>query len=109
MFCCKQKRGYKMRIGGWSSGGCSSDLRVQAPVALADAAERDRAVASAVEGQRTWAQVNPQRRARVLFEFKRLLERDMAALAWLLSAEHGKVLSDARGDLQRGLEVIEFS
>src|SRR3546814_18753643 len=66
-------------------------------------------VASAVEGQRTWAQVNPQRRARVLFEFKRLLERDMDALAWLLSSEHGKVLSDARGDLQRGLEVIEFS
>src|SRR5690606_23173549 len=83
--------------------------RVQARVALADASEVDRAVASAVEGQREWAQVNPQRRARVLFEFKRLLERDMDALARLLSSEHGKVLSDARGDLQRGLEVIEFS
>src|SRR3546814_680442 len=44
-----------------------------------------------------------------LFRSKRLLERDMDALAWLLSSEHGKVLSDARGDLQRGLEVIEFS
>jgi malonate-semialdehyde dehydrogenase (acetylating) / methylmalonate-semialdehyde dehydrogenase len=105
-------------IGGRSVAGTSGRHgevfdpnagRVQARVALADAAELDRAVASAVEGQRAWAQVNPQRRARVLFEFKRLLERDMDALAWLLSSEHGKVLSDARGDLQRGLEVIEFS
>ncbi|GAB3315395.1 CoA-acylating methylmalonate-semialdehyde dehydrogenase [Luteimonas notoginsengisoli] len=105
-------------IGGRSVAGTSGRHgevfdpnagRVQARVALADAAELDRAVASAVEGQRTWAQVNPQRRARVLFEFKRLLERDMDALARLLSSEHGKVLSDARGDLQRGLEVIEFS
>ncbi len=105
-------------IGGRSVAGTSGrhgDVfdpnagRVQARVALADAAELDRAVASAVAGQRAWAQVNPQRRARVLFEFKRLLERDMDALARLLSSEHGKVLSDARGDLQRGLEVIEFS
>ncbi|GAA3916602.1 CoA-acylating methylmalonate-semialdehyde dehydrogenase [Luteimonas lutimaris] len=105
-------------IGGRSVAGTSGrhgDVfdpnagRVQARVALADAAELDRAVASAVDGQRAWAQVNPQRRARVLFEFKRLLERDMDTLARLLSSEHGKVLSDARGDLQRGLEVIEFS
>ncbi|WP_027080729.1 CoA-acylating methylmalonate-semialdehyde dehydrogenase [Luteimonas mephitis] len=105
-------------IGGRSVAGTSGrhgDVfdpnagRVQARVALADAAELDRAVASAVDGQRVWAQVNPQRRARVLFEFKRLLERDMDTLARLLSSEHGKVLSDARGDLQRGLEVIEFS
>ena len=105
-------------IGGRSVAGTSGRHgevfdpnagRVQARVALADAAELDRAVASAVEGQRAWTQVNPQRRARVLFEFKRLLERDMDALARLLSSEHGKVLSDARGDLQRGLEVIEFS
>ncbi|HWU71802.1 MAG TPA: CoA-acylating methylmalonate-semialdehyde dehydrogenase, partial [Pseudoxanthomonas sp.] len=52
---------------------------------------------------------NPQRRARVMFEFKRLLEAHMDELAQLLSSEHGKVLADARGDLQRGLEVIEFS
>ena len=77
-------------IGGRSVAGTSGRHgevfdpnagRVQARVALADAAELDRAVASAVEGQRAWAQVNPQRRARVLFEFKRLLERDMDALA----------------------------
>ncbi|HZF98122.1 MAG TPA: CoA-acylating methylmalonate-semialdehyde dehydrogenase [Pseudoxanthomonas sp.] len=82
---------------------------VQARVALADAEELDRAVAGAVAAQREWAQVNPQRRARVLFEFKRLLERDMEPLARLLSSEHGKVIADSRGDLQRGLEVIEFA
>src|SRR5690606_33557322 len=83
--------------------------RVQAQVALAAAEELDRAVASAAAAQPAWAKVNPQRRARVMFEFKRLLEAHMDELANLLSSEHGKVLSDARGDIQRGLEVIEFS
>ena len=83
--------------------------RVQAKVSLATAAELERAVESAVAAQRDWARVNPQRRARVMFEFKRLLEAHMDELAALLSSEHGKVLSDARGDLQRGLEVIEFA
>ncbi|MFT4257868.1 MAG: CoA-acylating methylmalonate-semialdehyde dehydrogenase [Pseudoxanthomonas sp.] len=83
--------------------------QVQAQVPLASAAELDRAVASAAKAQVEWAKVNPQRRARVMFEFKRLLEANMDELARLLSSEHGKVLSDARGDLQRGLEVIEFS
>ncbi|GAB2507128.1 CoA-acylating methylmalonate-semialdehyde dehydrogenase [Pseudoxanthomonas sangjuensis] len=82
---------------------------VQAKVSLASAAELDRAVASAAKAQADWAKVNPQRRARVMFEFKRLLEQNMDDLARLLSSEHGKVLSDARGDIQRGLEVIEFS
>ena len=83
--------------------------RVQAKVSLASPAELDRAVASASAAQPAWAKVNPQRRARVMFEFKRLLEANMDELAALLSSEHGKVLSDARGDLQRGLEVIEFA
>jgi malonate-semialdehyde dehydrogenase (acetylating)/methylmalonate-semialdehyde dehydrogenase len=82
---------------------------VQARVPLANAQELDRAVAGAVAAQREWAQVNPQRRARVMFEFKRLLEAHMDALARLLSSEHGKVIADSRGDLQRGLEVIEFA
>src|SRR5690554_5137362 len=81
---------------------------VQARVALGSSDELDRAVASAAAAQPAWAKVNPQRRARVMFEFKRLLEANMDELAALLSSEHGKVLSDARGDLQRGLEVIEF-
>ncbi|TYT27286.1 CoA-acylating methylmalonate-semialdehyde dehydrogenase [Luteimonas viscosa] len=83
--------------------------RVQAKVSLASPAELDRAVAGAVEAQAGWARVNPQRRARVMFEFKRLLEANMDELAAMLSSEHGKVLSDSRGDLQRGLEVIEFA
>ncbi|MEO6102018.1 MAG: CoA-acylating methylmalonate-semialdehyde dehydrogenase [Pseudoxanthomonas sp.] len=82
---------------------------VQARVSLASVEELDRAVANAAVAQRDWAATNPQRRARVMFEFKRLLEVHMEELAQLLSSEHGKVISDAKGDLQRGLEVIEFS
>jgi malonate-semialdehyde dehydrogenase (acetylating)/methylmalonate-semialdehyde dehydrogenase len=82
---------------------------VQARVGLATAAEVDAAVASAVRAQQTWALVNPQRRARVLFEFKRLVEARMDELAELLSSEHGKVIADSKGDIQRGLEVIEFA
>jgi len=82
---------------------------VQARVQFATAAEVDKAVQSAVRAQQTWALVNPQRRARVLFEFKRLIERDMDQLAELLSSEHGKVIADSKGDIQRGLEVIEFA
>jgi malonate-semialdehyde dehydrogenase (acetylating)/methylmalonate-semialdehyde dehydrogenase len=82
---------------------------VQARVALATAAELDAAVQSAVRAQQVWGLVNPQRRARVMFEFKRLVEADMANLAEMLSSEHGKVIADSRGDVQRGLEVIEFA
>ena len=81
---------------------------VQARVAFASAAEVDAAVAAAKAAQPAWAATNPQRRARVMFEFKRLIEANMDELAALLSSEHGKVLADSRGDLQRGLEVIEF-
>jgi malonate-semialdehyde dehydrogenase (acetylating)/methylmalonate-semialdehyde dehydrogenase len=83
--------------------------QVQARVQLATAAEVDAAIADAAEAQPGWAAVNPQRRARMLFEFKRLVERDMERLAALLSSEHGKVIADSRGDIQRGLEVIEFA
>jgi malonate-semialdehyde dehydrogenase (acetylating)/methylmalonate-semialdehyde dehydrogenase len=82
---------------------------VQAQVALADAAELDGAVQVAARAQIGWAATNPQRRARVMFEFKRLVEARMDELAALLSSEHGKVIADSRGDVQRGLEVIEFA
>jgi malonate-semialdehyde dehydrogenase (acetylating)/methylmalonate-semialdehyde dehydrogenase len=82
---------------------------VQARVSLASAAELDAAVQSALLAQKGWAQSNPQRRARVLFQFKHLLETHMDELAHLLSSEHGKVIADSRGDILRGLEVIEFS
>ena len=81
---------------------------VQARVALGDAAVLERAVQAALAAQPAWATTNPQRRARVMFEFKRLVEAHMDELAHMLSAEHGKVIADSKGDIQRGLEVIEF-
>src|SRR3569833_2451354 len=82
---------------------------VQARVALASAKDVDAAVQSALRAQQTWMLVNPQRRARVMFDFKRLVEANMDELAEMLSSEHGKVIADARGDVMRGLDVIEFA
>jgi malonate-semialdehyde dehydrogenase (acetylating)/methylmalonate-semialdehyde dehydrogenase len=82
---------------------------VQARVPLADAREVDLAVRVAAAAFPAWAAVNPQRRARVMFRWKALIEAEMDTLARLLSSEHGKVLADARGDIQRGLEVVEFA
>ncbi|MEZ5680473.1 MAG: CoA-acylating methylmalonate-semialdehyde dehydrogenase [Erythrobacter sp.] len=82
---------------------------VQAEVALGDAALLQRAVDAAKKVQPEWAATNPQKRARVMFEFKRLVEAHKQELAELLSSEHGKVVDDAHGDVQRGLEVIEFA
>jgi malonate-semialdehyde dehydrogenase (acetylating)/methylmalonate-semialdehyde dehydrogenase len=105
-------------IGGQSVAGASgrsSDVfnpstgQVQAKVALASVEEVAVAVANAKAAQEGWAAMNPQRRARVMFEFKRLIERDMQPLAELLSSEHGKVVADSKGDIQRGLEVVEFA
>jgi malonate-semialdehyde dehydrogenase (acetylating)/methylmalonate-semialdehyde dehydrogenase len=81
---------------------------VQARVALGDAALLDAAVQAAKKAQPGWAATNPQRRARVMFNFKTLVEKHMDELAHLLSSEHGKVIADSKGDIQRGLEVIEF-
>ncbi|MEE4537961.1 MAG: CoA-acylating methylmalonate-semialdehyde dehydrogenase [Erythrobacter sp.] len=82
---------------------------VQAEVPLGDATLLDRAVAAAREVQPGWAATNPQKRARVMFRFKELIEANMQDLAELLSSEHGKVIDDAKGDVQRGLEVIEYA
>ncbi|WP_128893376.1 CoA-acylating methylmalonate-semialdehyde dehydrogenase [Erythrobacter sp. HKB08] len=82
---------------------------VQAEVGLGDAALLEKAVAEAKKVQPKWAATNPQKRARVMFEFKRLVEEHKQELAELLSSEHGKVVEDAHGDVQRGLEVIEFA
>ncbi len=81
---------------------------VQARVALATPAELDAAVASAAKAQVAWAATNPQRRARVMMKFGQLINENMEMLAELVSREHGKTLPDARGDVQRGLEVIEI-
>jgi malonate-semialdehyde dehydrogenase (acetylating) / methylmalonate-semialdehyde dehydrogenase len=82
---------------------------VQARVQLATEGEVDKAVQAAQNAFEAWSSTNPQRRARVMFEFKRLVEANMDELAELLSSEHGKVIADSKGDIQRGLEVIEFA
>ena len=83
--------------------------RVQARVPLASAGEVRWAIDAAERAQPAWAATNPQKRARVLMRFLELVNREMDDLARLLSSEHGKTLDDARGDIQRGLEVIEFA
>jgi malonate-semialdehyde dehydrogenase (acetylating)/methylmalonate-semialdehyde dehydrogenase len=82
---------------------------VQAKVALAKASEVAHAVANAEAAQPAWAATNPQRRARVMFKFLELVHKEFDSLAMLLSSEHGKVIADSRGDIQRGLEVVEFA
>jgi malonate-semialdehyde dehydrogenase (acetylating)/methylmalonate-semialdehyde dehydrogenase len=82
---------------------------VQAKTPLASAAEVRSAVVAAQKAFPDWAAQNPQKRARVMFNFKALVEKNMDELAKMLSAEHGKVIADSKGDIQRGLEVIEFA
>ena len=105
-------------IGGKSVTGTSSRFgdiynpntgEVQARVALATSNEVSQAIMNASEAFPAWSMMNPQRRARVMFEFKRLLEANIDELAELLSAEHGKVVADSRGDVQRGIDVVEFA
>ncbi|MGB0902446.1 CoA-acylating methylmalonate-semialdehyde dehydrogenase [Halocynthiibacter sp.] len=81
---------------------------VQAKLAVASAAEVNDVVAKAAEAQVAWGNTNPQKRARVMMAMVGLMNRDMDKLAEALSREHGKTIPDAKGDLQRGLEVIEY-
>ncbi len=78
-------------------------------VAFAGGAEVDRAVKAAAAAFPAWAATPPLTRARILFKFRELLEREAGALARLISEEHGKVLSDAAGEVTRGAEVVEFA
>jgi malonate-semialdehyde dehydrogenase (acetylating) / methylmalonate-semialdehyde dehydrogenase len=78
-------------------------------VALASRAEVDAAVAVAGAAAPAWAATTPLRRARVLNRFLRILEERADTLAAAITAEHGKVLSDAKGEVQRGIEVVEFA
>ncbi|GAB2755093.1 CoA-acylating methylmalonate-semialdehyde dehydrogenase [Salinifilum aidingensis] len=82
---------------------------VQARVPFATADEVRSAVRDAAAAQQEWAKYNPQQRARVLMRFLRLVEEEKDELARLLSSEHGKTVPDAHGDIQRGLEVVEFA
>ncbi|HEY4862590.1 MAG TPA: aldehyde dehydrogenase family protein, partial [Xanthobacteraceae bacterium] len=82
---------------------------VIAKVALASKAEVRAAVENAKAAQPAWANTNTQRRARVLFKFLELMQRDHNQLADILAREHGKTIADAKGDIQRGVEVVEFA
>jgi malonate-semialdehyde dehydrogenase (acetylating)/methylmalonate-semialdehyde dehydrogenase len=82
---------------------------VSAQVALASKDEVAAAIAVAQRAFPKWAATTPLNRARILFKFKELLARDADAIAQAISREHGKVLSDARGELTRGMEVVEFA
>ncbi len=85
----------------------TGETQAKAPLASAD--EMRAAIANAAAAFPGWAAENPQKRARVMFRFKQLVEDNMDQLAELLSREHGKVIADSKGDIQRGLEVIEFA
>ena len=105
-------------IGGKTVAGTSgrfSDVyepmtgEVQAKVALASKAELRAAVENAKAAQPAWGATNPQRRARVMMKFLDLVNKEYDSLAELLAREHGKTIPDAKGDIQRGLEVVEFA
>ena len=83
--------------------------QVQAKVNLAGTKDIKAAIASAEAAQQEWLKINPQRRARIMFAYKEILQANIDPLAELLSAEHGKVVADSRGDVMRGIDVIEFA
>jgi malonate-semialdehyde dehydrogenase (acetylating)/methylmalonate-semialdehyde dehydrogenase len=80
-----------------------------ADVLLASKADVDQAVQVAKNAFESWSQASLSQRSKVLFSFRELVNRNIDALAELVTDEHGKVLSDARGEVQRGLEVVEFA
>src|SRR5258708_339418 len=82
---------------------------VPAKVALASTSEVQKAISNAAAAFPAWAATNPQRRARVMFKFLELIQSQHDDLARLLSSEHGKTFADSKGDIQRGLEVVEFA
>ena len=82
---------------------------VSGQVALASVEEVHLAVAAASAAAPAWAEMAPLKRARILFKFKELIEKNHVALATAITREHGKVLSDAMGEVTRGLEVVEFA
>lgn len=82
---------------------------VRAHVSLADASIVDKAIQSAHVAFPSWRNTPPQKRAQILLKFRELLEQNADALCALITAEHGKVLDDARGELGRGIEVVEYA
>jgi malonate-semialdehyde dehydrogenase (acetylating)/methylmalonate-semialdehyde dehydrogenase len=81
----------------------------EATVPLADRGEVEKAIASAAAAATEWSALPPLRRVRILFRFRELLEQSADKIAAIITSEHGKVLSDAKGEVTRGLEVVEFA
>ena len=103
------------RPAGGSAGGRTAPVwnpatgEQQAELALASAAEVGEAVRTAAAAFEEWSQTSLSRRSKVLFAFRELVNARAEELAEMITDEHGKVLADARGEVQRGLEVIEFA
>src|SRR6187549_3092321 len=83
--------------------------RIAGRVAFASGSDVNDAVSSGERAFAEWSSWSPLKRARVMFRFRELLESNATELAGIIASEHGKVLSDARGELQRGIEVVEFA
>jgi malonate-semialdehyde dehydrogenase (acetylating)/methylmalonate-semialdehyde dehydrogenase len=105
-------------IGGKHRSGSSERLapvynpatdEIASHVALASQSDVDAAVSAAAAAFPAWAATPPLKRARIMFRFKELIERNLDRLAATITAEHGKVLSDAKGEVIRGLEVVEYA
>jgi malonate-semialdehyde dehydrogenase (acetylating) / methylmalonate-semialdehyde dehydrogenase len=106
------------RIGGDETAGVSTrtapvwnpaEGRQQAQVLLAEAADVDAAVRAARAAFETWREVSVVRRSRVMFAFRELIDRHADDLARIVALEHGKVFADAKGEVIRGMEVVEFA
>lgn len=81
----------------------------QSEVVLANVDDVNHAIESSVQAQKAWAKLNPQKRVRIIMKWISLINENMDRLATTLSLEHGKTFPDAKGDIQRGLEVLEFA
>ncbi|HEY0294841.1 MAG TPA: CoA-acylating methylmalonate-semialdehyde dehydrogenase [Bordetella sp.] len=97
------------RSGRYSDGFDPSTGEITRAVPLADASEVDAAVAAAQAAFPAWSETPPLKRARILFNFKALIDKHQNELAEIITREHGKVFSDALGEVTRGLEVVEFA
>ena len=95
--------------GGWQHVFDPATGAATSRVAMADAATVDQAIAAAARSFPAWAATPPARRARIMFRFRELLEQHADAICRIITSEHGKVHSDARGELQRGIEVVEYA
>ena len=103
--------------GTWCDASSSATVPVHNPstgetiaeTPLSSAIDVDRAVAAACKAFVQWSQTPAPRRTAVLFRYRELLEANFAALARLVTRENGKTLDEARGDVRRGIEVVEFA